>query len=480
MKKSVKKNFIYNIIYQIVILIVPLITTPYLSRVLGASGVGTYSYIYSIVTYFVLFGSLGVAMYGQREIAYLQDNVEKRSKVFIEIVLLRFVTMFISLLIYFFIFGRSGDSALFYKLFMLEIISNMFDISWFFQGMEDFKKTVIRNIIIKLIGIVGIFTLVKTSNDLWIYIVIYTLSNLFGNISLWFYLPRYIIKVKLKDINLLKHLRPTISLFIPQIAMQIYTVLDKTMIGLLLNDMNEVGYYEQSQKIVKMALAIVTAFGTVMAPRIANAVSNKKINEVKENLYSSFNVVWFLGIAITFGLIGISENLVPWFFGEGYNNVIYLIMILAPLNLAIGLNNVSGVQYLIQVKKQNIFSYTVIAGAILNFSLNLVGIKMFKAYGAAIASVLSEILILLLQLVYMKKKDNFKIFPIFKMSLKYLISGIIMFIVVFILGKYLSSNMLSTAIQIVVGGITYIIMLLLIKDEFVRKILNQIIKKIKH
>ena len=118
--------------------------------------------------------------------------------------------------------------------------------------------------------------------------------------------------------------------------------------------------------------------------------------------------------------------------------------------------------------------------AILNFSLNLVGIKMFKAYGAAIASVLSEILILLLQLVYMKKKDNFKIFPIFKMSLKYLISGIIMFIVVFILGKYLSSNMFSTAIQIVVGGITYIIMLLLIKDEFVRKILNQIIKKIKH
>lgn len=480
MKKSVKKNFIYNIIYQIVILIVPLITTPYLSRVLGASGVGTYSYIYSIVTYFVLFGSLGVAMYGQREIAYLQDNVEKRSKVFIEIVFLRFVTMFISLLIYFFIFGRSGDSALFYKLFMLEIISNMFDISWFFQGMEDFKKTVIRNIIIKLIGIVGIFTLVKTSNDLWIYIVIYTLSNLFGNISLWFYLPRYTIKVKLKDINLLKHLRPTISLFIPQIAMQIYTVLDKTMIGLLLNDMNEVGYYEQSQKIVKMALAIVTAFGTVMAPRIANAMSNKKINEVKENLYSSFNVVWFLGVAITFGLIGISKNLVPWFFGEGYNNVIYLIMILAPLNLAIGLNNVSGVQYLIQVKKQNIFSYTVIAGAILNFSLNLVGIKMFKAYGAAIASVLSEILILLLQLVYMKKKDNFKIFPIFKMSLKYLISGIIMFIVVFILGKYLSSNMFSTAIQIVVGGITYIIMLLLIKDEFVRKILNQIIKKIKH
>ena len=217
-----------------------------------------------------------------------------------------------------------------------------------------------------------------------------------------------------------------------------------------------------------------------MAPRIANAVSNKKINEVKENLYSSFNVVWFLGIAITFGLIGISENLVPWFFGEGYNNVIYLIMILAPLNLAIGLNNVSGVQYLIQVKKQNIFSYTVIAGAILNFSLNLVGIKMFKAYGAAIASVLSEILILLLQLVYMKKKDNFKIFPIFKMSLKYLISGIIMFIVVFILGKYLSSNMFSTAIQIVVGGITYITMLLLIKDEFVRKILNQIVKKIKH
>ena len=141
MSKSITKNYIYNLVYQILIIIMPIITTPYLARTLGAEGTGTYSYTISIVTYFILFGSLGLALYGQREIAYVQEDVKKRSKIFFELVILRFFTMSISMVLFYFSLGRNGDYAVYYRILLLEMLANSIDISWFFQGIENFKKT---------------------------------------------------------------------------------------------------------------------------------------------------------------------------------------------------------------------------------------------------------------------------------------------------------------------------------------------------
>lgn len=197
MKKSVTKNYIYNLIYQILVLILPLITAPYISRVLGAENIGIYSYTLSISAYFILFGSLGIALYGQREIAYKQKSRYKRSRAFWEILILRTITMAISLLIFYFTFATSTQYQIYYKILMLEIVGNCFDISWFFQGMEDFKKTVTRNTIVKLISIICIFSFVKTREDLPIYFIIYVLSILIGNLSLWVYLPKFVKKYQL-------------------------------------------------------------------------------------------------------------------------------------------------------------------------------------------------------------------------------------------------------------------------------------------
>lgn len=184
MKKSLTKNYIYNLIYQIMLLILPLITAPYISRVLGAENIGIYSYTLSISAYFILFGSLGIALYGQREIAYKQKDKEKYSITFWEIFFLRILTMTIALILYYFIFAKGEQYQTYYKVLILEIIGNCIDISWFFQGLEEFKKTVTRNMIVKLISVVCIFLLVKTPNDLYIYFWIYVLSILIGNISL--------------------------------------------------------------------------------------------------------------------------------------------------------------------------------------------------------------------------------------------------------------------------------------------------------
>jgi hypothetical protein len=195
-KNSVTKNYIYNFLYQILTIIIPLITTPYLSRVLGAENIGIYSFTISITTYFILFGSLGVAMYGQREIAYVQNDIKKRSKIFFEIFFMRCITLGISLFIFYITFCSKGQYNIYYKILILEIIANAIDISWYFQGLEEFKKTVMRNTIVKLISVICIFVFVKESTDLNKYFIIYVLSTFLGNLSLWMYLPRFVQMVK--------------------------------------------------------------------------------------------------------------------------------------------------------------------------------------------------------------------------------------------------------------------------------------------
>ena len=293
-KKSIKKNYIYNLIYQVLILILPLVTTPYLSRVLGAENIGIYSFTLSISTYFILFGSLGIALYAQREIAYFQDDKTKRSKIFFEILVLRFITLGIALLTFYLTFCIKGEYKVYYRILILELLANTIDISWFFQGLEEFKKTVSRNIVVKVISVICIFIFIKNENNLLQYFIIYVLSILIGNITLWFYLPKFVNKVSFRDIKPLKHLKATLSLFIPQIAMQIYTVLDRTMIGTIVLNKKEVGYYEQAQKIIKLLLTIATSLGTVMIPRMANTYANGDEVKLKDYIFKSFRFVFFM------------------------------------------------------------------------------------------------------------------------------------------------------------------------------------------
>ena len=473
MKKSIAKNYIYNLIYQMLTILLPLITTPYLSRVLGAEPIGIYGYTISIVTYFILFGTLGISMYGQRQIAYLQQDKKERSKIFWEIIIIRTITLSISILLFYLVYGRSGEYAIYYRILIIQLVANLFDISWFFQGLEEFDKTVVRNLIVKLLSLVLIFIVIKTPDDLWKYFAIYVGAELLGNMTLWLYVPKYIEKINIRELELKSHIKPTLSLFIPQIAVQIYTVLDKTMIGKITNDMVEVGYYEQAQKIIKASLTVIVALQTVMNSRIANAYARKDQKEIKKCLESSFNFVWFLTIPMMFGLIAISSKFVPWYYGEGFDGVIPIMIATAPILIPIGLNGITGTQYLVQIGKQKIYTISVIVGAIVNVLLNLVLIHFFKGIGAAIASVIAETIILIIQLKYFK--EQFTILEILKLSIKCLISGIVMFIVVFLLANYMSVSIINTLIQAIAGIITYFIMLIILKYQFLKDILNQVI-----
>lgn len=500
-KKSITKNYIYNMVYQVLILILPLITTPYLSRVIGAEGIGIYSYTYAIVTYFILFGSLGVALYGQREIAYAQDNPEKRKKTFIEIIIFRFITIFIATIFYYFLFVKGKEYQLYYTILILELIAAAFDISWFFQGLEEFKKTVTRNVLVRICSVTLVFILVKTKEDLAKFTLIYSLADLIGNISLWLYLPKYLKGVKVTNINIKQHLPHIVMLFIPQIANQVYKILDTTMIGWLVQDKTETGYYEQAHKVTRLLLTIVNSLGVVMIPRMANAFANNDQKQINSYMKMSFNFTFFLSFPIMFGIASIAKEFVPVFFGSGYDKVTYLIYLLNPIILLMGLANVIGTQYLLPTKKQKEYTFSVTVGVIVNFILNYILITLYQSIGAAIATVLSQLVVDILQ--YKHIKDNVSIKTLGNLCYKYLISSLVMFALClgmkFILNtsiilnaifnfaesisinKEYLFNVISIITQIVIGGLTYITMLIILKDEyvyiFINKIKNRFLKK---
>ena len=471
-KKSITKNYMYNLIYQVLVLISPLITIPYISRVLGAENIGIYSYTLSITAYFILFGALGMSLYAQREIAYNQDNPPKYSLIFWEMVLLRIITMSISILIYYFTIIKYGTYQLYYKILILEILGNCIDITWFFQGLEEFKKIVKRNVIIKLISITCTFAFVKTSNDLVIYFIIYVLTLLIGNLSLWLYLSRFLVKIDIKKMNIFRHLKPTISLFIPQVAVQVYTILDKTMVGTIVQEKAEVGYYDQSQKIIKIALSVVTSLGTVMLPRIANNYIKNEKEAVRVYMEKSFNLIFLLSFPMMFGVLAVSGRFVPVFFGQGYDRVIILMNIISPIFILIGLSNVIGTQYLLPTKRQKEYTISVVSGAILNFVANMCLIWKLKAVGASIGTVIAEIAVTSVQLYFVRK--DFKIKDLIKMSKNYIISSVIMFGVCCVTGMIIKDNLIATVLEVLIGIITYFACLIILKEEFIGEILDKL------
>lgn len=458
---QILKNFLYNLSYQILVLILPLITVPYVSNVLGAKGVGDYAFTFANTQYFILFGMVGVTLYGNRQIAYVRDNKEKLKNTFYSIYLVQVATMAISIAL-FLIFAFKFNEGLYRSLYLVQginILASLIDISWLFMGLEQFKKTVVRNTLVKLISFASIFIFVKDTNDLVIYTLILALANFLGNLTFWLYVPNMI---GLKNIKLGRfsyHLRASIALFIPQIAIQVYVLLSRTLLGVF-TDTVQVGYYENSQKLVKIALTVATAIGTVMMPKIANTVALGDIDKVKYYIKNSFFFMNFISVPLTFGLLGIAKELSPWFFGKEFEGIENLIIISCVVILVISWSNVFGTQLLVPLNKTKEFTLSVTAGAAVNLFLNLIILKFMGSIGACITTVLAEITVTGTQMYILRKLLNMK--ELIKSVIIFFPAAIIMFIIVRIIGTAMGARVLTTIVQVSIGGVIYLINLLLL------------------
>ena len=381
----------------------------------------------------MLIGTLGITMYATKKIATVRENSVKLRQTFWEIFSIQFIGCMISYVVFVFVLGLRSSLGLYYMLQGFFILSSAIDVSWYFIGIEDFKNASIRSFFVKVISVVLIFIFVKDSGDLWQYILINSLTMFIGQCIMWIYVDKSTFSFKsINKLKLGRHMMPILALFIPQVATQIYTVLDKTMLGIFSATV-EVGYYDQSQKIVRILLTIITSLGMVMMPRIASLTSKKQHDLVKDTLKKSFTVISFLAVPIAFGIMGVSDRFIPMFFGYEYLSVIPLLKISSILTIIIGLRNVFGTQYMIAVGKNKEYTISVCAGAAVNFILNLILIPKYSALGAVIATVSAELSIALIQLWYSREILDISWI---KETYKYWISGIAMFIIVSIIDSH--------------------------------------------
>lgn len=446
------KNYFYNVGYQVFVLLVPLITTPYISRKLGSNGVGINAYTNSIIQYFILFGSIGISLYGNRTIAYERDDKKKFSQSFWEISFLRFITIGIAYLAFLLFLSRSKTYHEFYYYQSFQIIAAALDISWLFMGLEDFKRTVLRNFLVKTLSVIAIFTFVKTREDVGVYILVLTLSTLFGNLSLWGYLRKTVSKPDWRHLHLWRHVLPSVSLFIPQIATQIYLVLNKTMLGRL-SGVSSSGFFENSDKMVKMVLAVVTATGTVMLPRMAHTFAAKDFKQLHKYLYLSFDFVSFISIPLAFGLAAIAPKFSIWFMGQEFAITGNLIAVESIVIIFIAWSNVIGTQYLLPTNQTRQYTASVTVGALVNLALNIWLIVQYGVMGAVAATVISELVVTIVQLYLIRRQV--KISKLFNGVWKYFVAGIIMFAVVRHFNLSQAGYPSHFVFQVIVGAVIY-------------------------
>lgn len=472
---SIKKNFIYNTLYEILAIISPFITAPYISRIFEVDGVGIYSYTSAIASYFTMFAALGIQSYGKREVAQHRDNAEETSKLFWELEIMCISTTLLCLIIWTFVIIFSSGYSVYFAVLSITVAATAFDISWFWKGYEQYKFIVIRNSIIKIVGIILLFVFVHKKTDLLLYIALIAATGLIGNISMWTHLPKYLVKIDKKSLNLKKHYKQTLVYFVPTIATSIYTVLDKAMLGWITHSDKENGYYEQATKILNICKTVVFSMNVVVSSRMSFLFAKEKHDEIKNKMNETMNFILLVSIPMTFGLIAVAPNFVPFFFGDGYDKTISIICIMAPLLVIIGISNCLGSLYFTPSGQRTRSNKAILTGAVVNLILNSFLIYFLQSKGAAVASVIAEVTIVVMYL-YMAR-DYFDILCIVRHSWKRIIASLIMFAAAVWLRSVIDQPLILLITQIAIGAAIYVVCLIVMRDKFFIKNVQNIVMK---
>lgn len=476
-QKSLKLNFLYNILLQVSQVAFPLITAPYVARVLEPDGVGLFNFANTYANYFALFACLGVPYYGVREIAKIGTDTKKLSSFVSEVMsLLSCSTILCTLLfvISLLFVPQLNENKLIFALSAICLYCAPFKIDWFFRGREEFGYITYRSLILKIIGIIALFTFVHDKNDLIYYVLISVLSSVISDI--WNFIKILQAGVKIRfTLDFRKHVKPLLILFSSSLAISVYTILDTLMLGFL-TDYIEVGFYNSAAHISKTFVPIAASLAAVAMPRLAYYKGSDNWSEIKGMLDKSLSVVSFMAFPIAFGIAAVAPTFVPLFFGEQFFGSIVPLEILMMLVIVIGLNNLTGVQVLVGLGYDKLFLYSVLTGTITNFLLNLFLIPSYGASGASISSVIAESLILIVTTVFVYKKT-----PIRFSRYKDMVVSCLFALLFFPL-KSLFSNFLEDWLQIFVvvisGSIIYTLMQIFCKNQAVWMVLNVLKNKL--
>ena len=476
MSKSIVKNSIYNIIYKGFTALFPLVTMTYICRVLLAEGVGKVSYANTVATYFVLIASLGIPNYGIKAIAQSNRDLKERNTVLMELFSINFISTTICAIIYFIFINNctyfAGRTNLF-NVFGSLILLNYFNFDWFYQGIEEYSYIATRSIIIKILSFVLMLFFVKTPNDYVNYACILCIATAGNYILNAFNLRKYF-TLNFNKLNFVRHLKPVFILLASTVAQELYTMLDTIMLEFFHGEIY-VGYYSNSVKIIRMVYTLTIAMVGAFYPRISKLIKEKNSEEYNKLLSIGLKIILLICVPGSVGIFTIAPSLIRVFLGESFIPSILCVRVLSGLIIIFSVAYFLGhIVAMAAGQEKNILKATVL-GAITNFILNIILIPKFKHYGAAIASVIAEIVV---TVVLIKNTKN-----VFKLDIKInyyisiLIPSIIMGIVVYIINKYFSNYFIALIISLVLGGSIYLIGLVILKNDLLYYFVNKFLKR---
>ena len=477
MDKRLGKNLFLNVAYHILSLIVPFITAPYLGRVLEVENIGTYTYVQSISSYFVLFGTLGLSNYGNRCIAKVREDQYLRSKCFWEIYSMQLITSATAFLFYIcYVLFFVSESRIYFCTMILYIAAMFVDAGWYFLGMEKFKVIVIRNVCIKVINLVSIFVFVKKQTDLLKYFIILAGGQMISQLSFWPAVLSDIQWVKPSWRNVKEHFKPNIMLFVPVLAASIYNIMDKVMIGAI-SSKSDLAYYDYANKIVEIPNIAFGAMGTVMLSRMSS-LKNKNKNTANDLIGYSIDISCFIAIGAMFGILAIATELVTVYYGNAFLPSAIILKLLCIVIPLYAWSNVIRIQYIIPESKDIVYITATVCGAVVNLIANFILIPQMSSTGAAIGTLLAQLAVTIVFVKYAKNELPLMEYVIRNAPL--LLSGLVMLCVIKTFQKIQTVSASSLILNIMIGIMTYVVTSVIFMRSQEKHFINVVIQKIKN
>ena len=480
-KDSLTKNFVFQFLYQVVAMVIPLVLSPYLTRTLQETSLGIYSYVNSIAYYFVVFANLGISRHGQRIIAQNRDNEIRLRKSFWSLFAIHTIISVLTTFVYIvFILVFVKQDRVVYYIEILYVLSALFDITWLFYGLENFKSVVIKNLVIKIVQCCMIFVLVHDVSDLGIYTFICAGSILAGQVVM---IPQAIklvkpIKFELTDLKV--HLKPLIVFAIAIIASTLYTTFDMTLLGLMSTKEN-VAFYNYANQIISVPRTVVGVIGTVMFPRACKLAAEGDIYGQKKYIGYSTIFTAIIGFCSIFALLAISNLFAVLYYGEAFAICGPIMMVLSPLVYIVGLGDIVRTQYMIPNGMDKEYIICIVLNAIVNLILTIILIPVLGIYGAVIGTISAECFGLIYQLVLCRKSIAIK--DMINLSIPYIVIGFFMYLAMKASSILLPYNVIGFISEVLIGMIVFGSLLLLylyrFKKEFVKLVLWEIRNRFK-
>lgn len=473
---NIRYNFLMNFILTISNFLFPLITFPYVSRVLGPNGMGISSFAMSIISYFVILATLGSATYGIRACSQVGENKDELSKVTHEIIFINLITMIISYLFLYFcvhFFDGLHENKASIAIASFMILLNVCSVEWFYRGIEKYTYITIVSLLFKLIALVSSFIFIQKTSDYFSFILISVISLSGSGIINLLNIKKYINFKFYNDYNLKKHIKPMLTFFFMSLAISVYTYTDSVLLGLLTN-LDEVGFYNVAVRIKGILISIVTSLGVVLLPKLSLYIKKGMMNEFSSLLILSLRFIVALSLPLVIFFIFFAKETILLLSGEQYFNSIPLLQISLVAVIIVGITNILGIQMLVPLGKEKKLFVSVLCGALINVVANFTLIPFLSSVGAAISMVLAEFTILLIQIYFLKKY----MFLFMKVNyIKVILSSLISLGVVSIFRSFIfDNNFLLLLCSGSIFFIIYLITLLLLKERILIDVLKLEVK----